>query len=500
MPIDFLKRSALLQQALPGLVLLGALLAAAWPQWMGLADLWTNSLVWTHGWLIAAVCLWLLFGNTQSAPAILPLGWLRLLPLAALLPLCVFAQFAYIDLAQQLALPLLGISLAYAMYGLPGVRRYAFPLGYIVFGIPVWDVLTPYLQTITVYVNGEWLSWAGVPVAINGDQISVPVGVFNVEGGCSGSHFLVVALAVSALHSRLWKMSFRRSVVAVSFAVGLALFANWVRVFTVIMRAIATQMQTPLIKDHYWFGWCVFAGALGLYFLVMRYFDPGATDSPRTHTTPAPRSARAYAAVLVPCVALFLIAAVRTECYHRAWSEVNPRIRSAPTFSGVWIGPLLQDAAYRPLFPGAEREVIATYHNDRGLLVWYRASYREQHAGSKLVGYGNSLIPEDWTIVGQGTLEKSKQALYTAPQVSVLATTTQATTGERWRVWSWYVVNGHKVAQPWQARLWLGLQGFTLNKPTQAGIVALAAPCQPDCQSADEQLSRFKAKLDGDRK
>jgi len=499
MPTDILKRS-FLKQALPGLVLLGALLAAGWPQWMGLADLWTNSLVWTHGWLIAAVCLWLLFEGSQSTPAVQPLGWFRLLPLATLLPFYVFAQFAYVDLAQELALPLIGLTLAYALYGLSGVRRYGFALLYITFGIPVWDVLTPYLQTITVHVNSEWLSWAGVPVAIKGDQIAVPVGVFNVEGGCSGSHFLVVALAVSILHARLWKMSFRRSCAAVSFAVGLALFANWVRVFTVIMRAIATDMQTPLIKDHYWFGWFLFAGALAFYFLIMRHFDRGATDSPRIDAVHVRRPASAYALILVPCAALFLVAGVRTEYYHRAWSQVNPRIRSAPTFSGVWTGPLLQDAAYRPEFPGAEREVIATYHNARGPLVWYRASYREQHAGSKLVGYGNSLIPDDWTLLGQSTLEKSKQAPYTAPEESVLATTAEAPTGERWRVWSWYVVNGHKVAQPWQARLWLGLQGFTLNKPAQAGIVALAAPCEPDCQSADTQVSRFKAKLDGDRK
>jgi EpsI family protein len=161
---------------------------------------------------------------------------------------------------------------------------------------------------------------------------------------------------------------------------------------------------------------------------------------------------------------------------------------------------MLQDASWHPVFNGATREVLVTYHNTQGPVTWYRGIYTEQHVGSKLVGYGNALIPEDWTLLSQDLLDKSKQPHYTSTQGFVLATTARTSSAEHWRVWSWYVVNGHKVPKPWQARLWLGLQGFTVNKPTQAGVVALAAPCRPDCRSADEQLARFKEKLDGDSK
>jgi EpsI family protein len=160
----------------------------------------------------------------------------------------------------------------------------------------------------------------------------------------------------------------------------------------------------------------------------------------------------------------------------------------------------MRDLGWRPQMQGAASEVLGTYHNAQGAVSWYRGIYTEQHTGAKLIGYGNSAVPDDWTILSREVLQKSKSADYTPTLAEVLATTAKDPSGQSWRLWSWYVVAGHKAATPWKARMWLGLQGFELNRPLHSGLVILAAPCAGDCRQADRQLRRFNEQLDGEHR
>ncbi len=64
-------------------------------------------------------------------------------------------------------------------------------------------------------------------------------------------------------------------------SVVVAILANWVRVFSIVLAGHLTNMKHPLItKGHYWFGWGVFAVAMVLFFVVeSRFSSPAKAKS-----------------------------------------------------------------------------------------------------------------------------------------------------------------------------------------------------------------------------
>src|SRR5256885_16553100 len=75
------------------------------------------------------------------------------------------------------------------------------------------------------------------------------------------SHFMIVGLAVAALHGELRRDPWRVRIAQLALMASLALLANWVRVYTVIEAGYLTDMRSYLVSARrYRFGWAGFAG------------------------------------------------------------------------------------------------------------------------------------------------------------------------------------------------------------------------------------------------
>ena len=480
----------------PRVALILVLGLAFLPQWLDLAHLWQSEMVYSHGWLIAGVCAWLCLGGTGDNPPARTRSRLAWLPLAGLLPFFVLVQFARLDLAQQAMLPVLGLAFVYGVYGTPGVRRALFPAGYFLLAIPLWDALIPALQWLTVHANALALAALGIPASIQGDFVTVPAGVFEIADGCAGSHFFVVALAVSSLEAYLARGGKARTLTSLGLALTLSLVANWLRVLIIILRGNATHMQTSLIRDHYWFGWFLFAGALGVYFLLLRAFDQRHPLKPLPAPEPAPSPGPGPSwPVLLPGVLLLALVGVNGLVRHLAWQATDVRLAADPVLTAPFRGPVLQDLDWRPSFAGAAAESLATYRSEAGPVSYYRAVYGEQHSGAKLVGYGNRVLPRDW-VVQSDTLEPgSKTSDYTPFPGPARVLVARAPDGGRWLLWTWYVVDGQRIARPRDARLRQGLQGFGRLTPVPSQVGILATPCGANCTDAALRLHHISEQL-----
>ena len=113
-------------------------------------------------------------------------------------------------------------------------------------------------------------------------------GVFEVAGGCSGIHFLIVSLALATLYGEIGRDSLKVRLQLVALAAGLALLTNWLRVYIIIVAGHLTDMQHFLIREgHYNFGWMLFAGMMVVFFLLARRFAPIAPPSPAIRAPPS---------------------------------------------------------------------------------------------------------------------------------------------------------------------------------------------------------------------
>ena len=232
---------------------------------------------YSHGYLIVALSVWLLWRDRarlrgafrNARPSALGATALLLAGLVWLM-----ALWAGIEFGFTLMLPVvLGLALL-AFFGWGVARCCAFAVAYLYFATQLWDLCNPGARWSTIYAVRSALRLFGIPAYFEGDRIQIPEGTFEIEDGCSGLHFLVVALALGALIGELDRSSWKVRLKILAASLVFALLVNWVRVFAVIIAGHFTHMQHFLVRvDHRFFGWALFALALPALFALVRFLQ-----------------------------------------------------------------------------------------------------------------------------------------------------------------------------------------------------------------------------------
>ena len=233
-----------------------------WPSTLAMARLWVNTAeeTYTHGYLILLISFWLAFRerhHLSEAPMVPVPG--VLIVLLALSALWTWAWRASIQELHLLLLPVILFTAVLTAFGTRAARLLAFPIAYLYFALPFWSDFNFLLQNLSARMTGVLLWLTGVPGFMQGNFIVMPAGTIQIAGGCSGLHAFIVGLALAALYVKLFDLSGRRRVFALALMAAIALIVNWLRIFVVTAAAYATDMQTSLVRNHYWLGWWLFA-------------------------------------------------------------------------------------------------------------------------------------------------------------------------------------------------------------------------------------------------
>ena len=477
----------------PLLIVLGALALAAalyWPTSLEIADLWEDTVRrrYTHGWLVLAVTVWLVWrdrAQLRSLPLTPPpFGWV----VVAAGSLGWLVGFnAGLLAVTTLAMPLLVLATTWAAGGLQLARRAAFAVLFLYFALPAWELVNPPLQAMTAWVN-LWLArLAGIPVAMDEFVIHIPAGSFEIAGGCSGLHFLIVALAIAALQGEIDGQDWRRRWLLLGMAAALALVTNWLRVFIIIVAGHLTDMQHFLVRvDHYYFGWFLFVFTLALYlYLASRVSRSGRVEQSSTLQVSATPPGRIFAAAILSAAALAL---------GPAWSlaeagDAGPTVGETPPTIDGWSGPQIYLSDWHPVFENADAEFLAAYSSESlGDVAVYRAVYRSQRQGKELRGHGNSLVGPGYRV--QGSRDRAVHA--GNGDVRVLEQVAEGVDGNELLVWSVFAIDGRPDPMRLPGQLAYGLRSM-VHAPT-ASVIALAAECRPDCEHGRSALETLGAK------
>src|SRR6185437_7663535 len=156
------------------------------------------------------------------------------------------------------------------------------------FAFPFWSDLIGPLQHMSEAAIATLIRLSGLPAHMQGNLIELPGGTLEITGGCSGSHFLVVGLALAALYGEVRADSLVRRLGWLALMGAIAIVANWLRIYAIAAAAYFTDMQTFLLTvDHYWFGWLLFAGAFGAFLYVAERLGGEPEDGPRAKIQPS---------------------------------------------------------------------------------------------------------------------------------------------------------------------------------------------------------------------
>ena len=259
----------------------------------------------------------------------------------------------------MLALPLLVLTTIWAAGGWPLARWAAFPVLYLYFALPAWDFLDLPLQSLTTDVSIWLVRQVGIPATTDGHVIHIPEGWFEIAVACNGLHFVVVALAIAAVHGEIDDDSLGSRLLLMGIAGVLAIATNWLTGVhrhrgrarhehaalpgpgrSLLFRVVPVRIHADLLRLP------VIAHPASEKHSQVRW------DREGPGCCRAAPNGSAVTAIVLSAVALSL---------GPLWAQAVPRLAAplgdeAPPQLAGWSGPTPYVGAWRPVFENADQE------------------------------------------------------------------------------------------------------------------------------------------------
>lgn len=275
------------QNLIPGWMLLVAfalLLSPMFDTAQLLGAVWQNNdKPYTHGLLMLCLSLYLLV-QVRLEPYRTSFIEKKLCILAYFIGLTLWlvGNIVLIEIFTFLALPCIILSTLYYAFGRFMLLPSLFMGVFYLLSIPVWAAVIPVLQALTVFFAGGMAKLTGITAYIDQIYVHLASGILVVEGGCAGLNYFLSAIALGLMMAYMRRLYPAAIVIVVISAGLLAMAANWVRVYLLILIADATQMEHYLIAvSHVEFGWVVF-GVIFFPFLILGMRYKGFSERPET--------------------------------------------------------------------------------------------------------------------------------------------------------------------------------------------------------------------------
>jgi len=261
-------------RALPFVLGLSVILGLLyWPIMRDLAAQWWDDANYNHGFLIPLFSAFLVWRERARLAAIPPsasaLGLPVLLGGIALLVLGDIGAENFL-MRSSLIVILAGLILFLAGRGI--FRAVLFPLGYLLFMIPLPGMLFYAITFPLQRIAAEQAAWAldllGVPVLLDGNIIHLSQISLGVTEACSGIRSLISLLAGAAAWAYLMLPAGWLSVLFVASAVPITIVANSARVVATGLIGQWFGVEYASGFFHEFAGWVVYLFAFACLILV----------------------------------------------------------------------------------------------------------------------------------------------------------------------------------------------------------------------------------------
>ena len=457
--------------------------------WPVLHDQWTRLYGPNeHGYIVLTMGVWIAVTDWRDKPVsdfspFLP----ALIPLFACIALLALMEFLFIGLTRLTLLPLIVLLATAAVLGKETGRRLFWGTTFVYFALPQWGVANGVLQNLTVGSVSAMLHATGVAAYIDGSEVRIPAGIFQIASGCSGLNYLMAGTALAAFLAltRLRRWRHRLWLVCVA-AIASVLF-NWVRVYLVILIGDLTDMQHYLVRvEHHTFGWLLF-----LVFLApVIWFSFRLQSQAPMPSVPLPATSERRGGDLTVGGSTVWVAATVMLILLIPQGFVS----RDPGMNGASFGPLpialasaqrepVATTTWAPNFVNADQE-IAEYVSDDGTVTVFRAAYRYQDRDHRLIDGRNDFLGQGFRAVESSIrLPDPGSADFEVLEYRGILR------GNQRIVWAWYDLGGHPAHTPLGAKLAELIARVSGRR--DAAAFGLMAECHPDCEAARDLLREF---------
>lgn len=469
---------------------------AIWALWVS-----DNNPTYSHGPLLLLVSLWIIVREWR-----LRVGTLRLhltaLPIILLAGCSVvwfLAVLGTVQIIQMLLMVFVFVLLFWSLLGFRQTLVFLFPILLMLGALPIWDGLGYYLQFISAVAVGEFASWTITPSVREGMFILIPAGTFEVASGCSGLSYFVVSVIISSLYVYFYRVPLRHAGFYVAAAMGIAIVANIIRVYTIVLSGQLTNMQSYFITgEHVSLGWVVFGVGITVYLIMAQRFLPEEETSVDNVEAAAPTeetigqvanvnslSLNQWAGItaIVCCV---LVGPMAIAVYQQDFAQTRQFEAKLPAQMAGWHKRPYTGEYHPKMKPGDLTVESNYYHPDftQNVYLYFNYFY-SQRQGAEAVN--------DLTRMADGRFWRRQSASVYDPDVEgfddVQEFQLAARNGEKKLLWRWYETNGVRTSLGWKAKLH-NIIGMVIGEPAIV-MMAVAVPLMAELDSARVVLRDF---------
>lgn len=251
-------------------LLLPSLLAMAWlvtrAKWF-----WNNQPDLEFGWVVLMLCAYLFYEAWEKRPApSVHMRWWVVSGMIAGAAILLFVQSYWAVFGMHAAtvqglgiglLCLVGANLG-MVFGWEGIKRFAFPFGFILIALPlpgiIYGPIVSGLQSKVATVNTEILNLMGIPAERVGSLIHLPNGTVGIDEACSGVRSLQSTIMAALFIGYVSLQSNVLRVTLLTLGMGLAVVGNLGRSLYLCLMAHWHGIDS-VNKVHDAAGWSVLA-------------------------------------------------------------------------------------------------------------------------------------------------------------------------------------------------------------------------------------------------
>lgn len=223
---------------------------------------------YSHGFLIPIISLFLIWKMKDELKQIPVTSYSKgLILFSSGLLIHVVSRCLMIDFLSAFSFIVVIFGLCLYLLGRSITQKIIFPISFLIFMIPLPDVLT---LALTFHMKMFATYWAticanliGLPAVMDGAMIYLPNDFLEIGEPCSGIRSLITLLALGALFAYILPISFSKKIILFFLTIPIALLSNITRiVFLTLITYIYGQKAALDEPSHTISGLLVFIVAL----------------------------------------------------------------------------------------------------------------------------------------------------------------------------------------------------------------------------------------------
>jgi exosortase A len=434
--------------------------------------IWYTSEIFNHCFFIIPGALYLFYRQKHRLLdcTIKPNYWL-LTPIFGLLSLYALGLAGDVQLFMHIAtfcsLPLL----LWMLLGNQIARILAFPLGFIMFSIPLGEELIPWLQQVTADISVSLLTLTGVPIFRTGLYIEIPGGRFLVAEACSGISFFISSIVIGLLYTHLNIRGVKKKTAFIIISIVYPIIANALRVYGIILTAYLTDMEYAAGADHIIYGGVFFSIVIISLLFIGELFRDKSPILPVT-SKEVKWSYDLTPRLIIPTTVTIVILVLFQFWY----SNIEARLAYVPSaFKELKIpsypssSPDSSISQWTASYKDAEQQINGMVRDVNGKPLDYFLAYYATGKGELISSLNRLYHQDDWTIVAK----KMKKVSTKEGTQEVYVERLSNPNGVERFLASWHVVDGKPLANRQTTKLYQ-ISRTLLGQKSDGGIVALS--------------------------